>query len=56
MNGTMDGNYEHDGSFMFTSESVGEGHPGEYRTPLHVSMLQGMNEQWWHVLNTFMFQ
>lgn len=32
MNGTMDGNYDHaphDGSFMFTSESVGEGHPGE---------------------------
>ncbi|KAG7232355.1 hypothetical protein INR49_008944 [Caranx melampygus] len=30
MNGTMDGNYDHvlhDGSFMFTSESVGEGHP-----------------------------
>ncbi|KAM4525536.1 S-adenosylmethionine synthase-like [Odontesthes bonariensis] len=26
MNGTMDGNYDH-GSFMFTSESVGEGHP-----------------------------
>ncbi|XP_028287129.1 S-adenosylmethionine synthase [Parambassis ranga] len=30
MNGMMDGNYDHstqDGSFMFTSESVGEGHP-----------------------------
>ncbi|XP_070707673.1 S-adenosylmethionine synthase-like [Pempheris klunzingeri] len=30
MNGTVDGNYDHaphDGSFMFTSESVGEGHP-----------------------------
>ncbi|KAK1881319.1 S-adenosylmethionine synthase isoform type-1 [Dissostichus eleginoides] len=31
MNGTTDENYEHaafnDGSFMFTSESVGEGHP-----------------------------
>ena len=28
----MNGTYEHapqDGSFMFTSESVGEGHPGE---------------------------
>ncbi|KAL7372924.1 hypothetical protein ABVT39_024106 [Epinephelus coioides] len=30
MNGTVDGMYDHaphDGSFMFTSESVGEGHP-----------------------------
>ena len=37
MNGAVDGNYDHalpDGSFMFTSESVGEGHPGEWRDPL----------------------
>lgn len=32
MNGTTDGFYQHapsEDSFMFTSESVGEGHPGE---------------------------
>lgn len=32
MNGTIEGicdHAPHDGSFMFTSESVGEGHPGE---------------------------
>jgi len=30
MNGTVDYDSEHyDGSFMFTSESVGEGHPGK---------------------------
>lgn len=37
-NSTMDGVYEHvphDGSFIFTSESVGEGHPGKYDDHVH---------------------
>lgn len=32
MNGPVDGLYDHsinEGAFMFTSESVGEGHPGK---------------------------
>lgn len=39
MNGTTDGFYPHvpsEDSFMFTSESVGEGHPGECKDHPHV--------------------
>ena len=36
MNGSVDDCENSDGSFMFTSESVGEGHPGEYGTLLGV--------------------
>lgn len=42
----MDGVYEHaphDGSFMFTSESVGEGHPGEYQDSVPMQLLHVMS-------------
>ena len=40
MNGSVDESCEDgDGSFMFTSESVGEGHPGEYGTLFGVASL-----------------
>lgn len=56
----MDGVYEHaphNGSFMFTSESVGEGHPGEFEvstlgmsgggvvTVIHVSVITDDSEE-----------
>lgn len=44
---TMDGVYEHapyDGSFMFTSESVGEGHPGELEDSVSMQLLHITNE------------
>ncbi|XP_022597998.1 S-adenosylmethionine synthase-like [Seriola dumerili] len=48
MNGTMDGNYDHvphDGSFMFTSESVGEGHPDKICDQISDAVLDAHLEQ-----------
>ena len=58
MNGTLEEPCKDgDGSFMFTSESVGEGHPGEYGTLLGVvsplssvgwgGTHRGMRGVWW---------